>query len=58
VRRRDCGTIQGIFVSPKNGMTKKLFVQTLIGRVLADDVHIGSRSIAARNQDIGIGLVN
>ena len=58
VRRRDCGTIRGIFVSPQNGMTEKLFVQTLIGRVLADDIYIGSRCIAARNQDIGIGLVN
>nr|AIQ79192.1 RNA polymerase beta' subunit [Chaetobromus involucratus subsp. dregeanus] len=58
VRRRDCGTIQGISVSPQNGMTEKLFVQTLIGRVLADDIYIGSRCIAARNQDIGIGLIN
>lgn len=58
VRRRDCGTIQGISVSPQNGMTEKLFVQTLIGRVLADDIYIGSRCIASRNQDIGIGLVN
>nr|UFH82312.1 RNA polymerase beta'' subunit [Ehrharta longifolia] len=58
VRRRDCGTIRGISVSPQKGMTEKLFVQTLIGRVLADDIYIGSRCIAARNQDIGIGLVN
>nr|YP_009642159.1 RNA polymerase beta '' subunit [Catapodium marinum]QCD14604.1 RNA polymerase beta '' subunit [Catapodium marinum] len=58
VRRKDCGTIRGISVSPQNGMTEKLFVQTLIGRVLADDIYIGSRCIAARNQDIGIGLVN
>nr|YP_010934082.1 RNA polymerase beta'' subunit [Ctenium concinnum]WKU84508.1 RNA polymerase beta'' subunit [Ctenium concinnum] len=58
VRRRDCGTIRGSSVSPQNGMTEKLFAQTLIGRVLADDMYIGSRCIAARNQDIGIGLVN
>nr|YP_009451594.1 RNA polymerase beta' subunit [Melanocenchris abyssinica]ARQ27908.1 RNA polymerase beta' subunit [Melanocenchris abyssinica] len=58
VRRRDCGTIRGISVSPQNGMTEKLFAQTLIGRVLADDIYIGSRCIATRNQDIGIGLVN
>nr|YP_009233252.1 RNA polymerase beta' subunit-2 [Zizania latifolia]AIZ76890.1 RNA polymerase beta' subunit [Zizania latifolia]AMB27132.1 RNA polymerase beta' subunit-2 [Zizania latifolia]UVI16724.1 RNA polymerase beta'' subunit [Zizania latifolia]UVI16810.1 RNA polymerase beta'' subunit [Zizania latifolia]UVI16896.1 RNA polymerase beta'' subunit [Zizania latifolia] len=58
VRRRDCGTTRGIFVSPQNGMTEKLFLQTLIGRVLADDIYIGSRCIATRNQDIGIGLVN
>nr|YP_010604484.1 RNA polymerase beta'' subunit [Paphiopedilum superbiens]WAN79266.1 RNA polymerase beta'' subunit [Paphiopedilum superbiens] len=58
VRRMDCGTIRGIYVSPKNGMTEKIFVQTLIGRVLADDIYIGLRCIATRNKDIGIGLVN
>nr|YP_010603640.1 RNA polymerase beta'' subunit [Paphiopedilum primulinum]YP_010610239.1 RNA polymerase beta'' subunit [Paphiopedilum glaucophyllum]UDP54223.1 RNA polymerase beta'' subunit [Paphiopedilum primulinum]WAN78270.1 RNA polymerase beta'' subunit [Paphiopedilum primulinum]WAO28467.1 RNA polymerase beta'' subunit [Paphiopedilum glaucophyllum] len=58
VRRTDCGTIRGIYVSPKNGMTEKIFVQTLIGRVLADDIYIGLRCIATRNKDIGIGLVN
>nr|YP_009270539.1 RNA polymerase beta'' subunit [Apostasia odorata]AIY61328.1 RNA polymerase beta'' subunit [Apostasia odorata] len=58
VRRTDCGTIQGISVSPRNRMTEKNFVQTLIGRVLADDIYIGLRCIATRNQDIGIGLVN
>nr|QHN59686.1 RNA polymerase beta'' subunit [Vandopsis lissochiloides] len=58
VRRTDCGTIRGISVSPQNGMTEKIFVQTLIGRVLADDIYIGLRCIAARNKDIGIGLVN
>nr|YP_003587660.1 RNA polymerase beta'' subunit [Anomochloa marantoidea]ACT15398.1 RNA polymerase beta'' subunit [Anomochloa marantoidea] len=58
VRRRDCGTIRGFSVNPQNGITEKLFIQTLIGRVLADDIYIGSRCIAARNQDIGIGLVN
>ena len=55
---RDCGTIRGISVSPQNGMTEKPLVQTLIGRVLAYDIYLGSRCIAARNQDIGIGLVN
>ena len=58
VRKRDCGTIRGISVSPQNGMTETIFVQTLIGRVLADDIYIGLRCIATRNQDIGIGLVN
>nr|YP_009516332.1 RNA polymerase beta' subunit [Philydrum lanuginosum]AYD91190.1 RNA polymerase beta' subunit [Philydrum lanuginosum] len=58
VRRTDCGTIRGISVSPRNGMTEKIFVQTLIGRVLADDIYIGPRCLATRNQDIGIGLVN
>nr|YP_009996517.1 RNA polymerase beta'' subunit [Oberonioides microtatantha]QNQ65994.1 RNA polymerase beta'' subunit [Oberonioides microtatantha] len=58
VRRTDCGTIRGISVSPRKGMTEKIFVQTLIGRVLADDMYIGLRCIATRNKDIGIGLVN
>nr|QXP14498.1 RNA polymerase beta'' subunit [Amaryllis belladonna] len=58
VRRTDCGTIRGISVSPRNGMAEKIFVQTLIGRVLADDIYVGIRCIATRNQDIGIGLAN
>nr|USG97944.1 RNA polymerase beta'' subunit [Pilea alpina] len=59
VRRTDCGTIQGISVSPRNEMmSERIFSQTLIGRVLADDIYIGSRCLAIRNQDIGIGLVN
>nr|DBA06581.1 TPA_asm: RNA polymerase beta'' subunit [Melia dubia] len=58
VRRTDCGTIRGISVSPKNGMmSERVFSQTLIGRVLADDIYMGPRCIAIRNQDIGIGLV-
>uniref|UniRef100_A0A1Y3BWR3 DNA-directed RNA polymerase n=1 Tax=Helianthus annuus TaxID=4232 RepID=A0A1Y3BWR3_HELAN len=59
VRRTDCGTVRGISVSPRNGMmADRIFIQTLIGRVLADDIYIGSRCIATRNQDIGVGLVN
>nr|UDZ61184.1 RNA polymerase beta subunit [Limnophyton obtusifolium] len=58
VRRRDCGTIQGVSVSPRNGMTERNWSQTLMGRVLADDIYMGTRCIAARNQDIGIGLLN
>nr|YP_010617209.1 RNA polymerase beta'' subunit [Aspidistra obliquipeltata]WAW81381.1 RNA polymerase beta'' subunit [Aspidistra obliquipeltata] len=58
VRRTDCGTIRAISVSPRNGVTEKIVVQTLIGRVLADDIYMGIRCIAARNQDIGIGLAN
>nr|YP_009556739.1 RNA polymerase beta subunit [Stegnosperma cubense]QBC70180.1 RNA polymerase beta subunit [Stegnosperma cubense] len=59
VRRTDCGTIRGISVSPRNGMMpERIFIQTLIGRVLADDIYMGSRCIATRNQDIGVGLVN
>uniref|UniRef100_UPI0031F46A0F RNA polymerase beta'' subunit n=1 Tax=Scurrula atropurpurea TaxID=1146880 RepID=UPI0031F46A0F len=59
VRRTDCGTIQSISVSPRKGMLLEIiFSQTLIGRVLADDIYKGSRCIAARNHDIGIGLAN
>ncbi|KAF4355161.1 hypothetical protein F8388_019938 [Cannabis sativa] len=59
VRRTDCGNIRGISVSSRNGMmSERIFIQTLIGRVLADDIYIGPRCIAVRNQDIGIGLVN
>nr|YP_010984262.1 RNA polymerase beta'' subunit [Hydrangea arborescens]WOK77803.1 RNA polymerase beta'' subunit [Hydrangea arborescens] len=59
VRRTDCGTVRGISVSPRNGMMpERIFIQTLIGRVLADDIYIGLRCIATRNQDIGIGLIN
>nr|YP_011008993.1 RNA polymerase beta'' subunit [Asyneuma japonicum]WPV76246.1 RNA polymerase beta'' subunit [Asyneuma japonicum] len=61
VRRTDCGTIRGISVSPRTGtgmMQERLFLQNVIGRVLADDIYIGLRCIATRNQDIGVGLVN
>uniref|UniRef100_UPI0030FE406D RNA polymerase beta'' subunit n=1 Tax=Saururus cernuus TaxID=13260 RepID=UPI0030FE406D len=58
VRRTDCGTIRGISASPRNRMAEKILIQTLIGRVLAYDIYMGPRCIAARNQDIGIGLVN
>nr|ATL62521.1 RNA polymerase beta'' subunit [Luculia grandifolia] len=59
VRRTDCGTARGISVSPRNGMMpERFFIQTLIGRVLADDIYLGRRCIATRNQDIGVGLVN
>nr|YP_010512721.1 RNA polymerase beta'' subunit [Machaerium brasiliense]UXL84128.1 RNA polymerase beta'' subunit [Machaerium brasiliense] len=59
VRRMNCGTIRGISVNTRNGMMpERNLIQTLIGRVLADDIYIGSRCIAIRNQDIGIGLIN
>nr|YP_009942342.1 RNA polymerase beta'' subunit [Tropaeolum pentaphyllum]QOC71511.1 RNA polymerase beta'' subunit [Tropaeolum pentaphyllum] len=59
VSRTDCGTIQGISVSPQKRMLpESIFIQTFIGRVLADDIYMGPRCIAIRNQDIGIGLVN
>nr|YP_010576418.1 RNA polymerase beta'' subunit [Antidesma bunius]UZN43959.1 RNA polymerase beta'' subunit [Antidesma bunius] len=59
VRRTDCGTTRGISASPRNGMMpERIFLQTLIGRVLADNIYMGLRCIAIRNQDIGIGLVN
>jgi DNA-directed RNA polymerase subunit beta' len=63
VRRKDCGTIQGIFVSPIRGQERdrnEIVVRTqiLIGRVLADDVYINRRCIAMCNQDIGVVLSN
>nr|WOC92352.1 RNA polymerase beta'' subunit [Utricularia volubilis] len=59
VRRTDCGTVRAISVSPPNGMIpERIFIQTLMGRVLAHDIYIGTRCIATRNQDIGIGLLN
>nr|AHH30431.1 RNA polymerase beta'' subunit [Neobartsia inaequalis] len=59
VRRTDCGTARGISVSPRDGMMpERIFIQTLIGRVLADDIYMSTRCIATRNQDIGIGLIN
>nr|YP_010505254.1 RNA polymerase beta'' subunit [Chrysosplenium echinus]UXE33971.1 RNA polymerase beta'' subunit [Chrysosplenium echinus] len=59
VRRTDCGTSRGISLSPQNGMIpERIFIQTLIGRVLADDIYMGSRCIAIQNQDIGIRLAN
>jgi DNA-directed RNA polymerase subunit beta' len=57
VRRTDCGTTRGISVSPRNGMTERIWVQTLIGRVLAYNIYMGPRCIAAQNKDIGVGLV-
>nr|YP_010891069.1 RNA polymerase beta'' subunit [Erythrina sandwicensis]WJK72519.1 RNA polymerase beta'' subunit [Erythrina sandwicensis] len=59
VGRTDCDTIRGISVNIQNGMmSERIWIQTLIGRVLADDIYRGSRCIAVRNQDIGIGLIN
>nr|YP_010044894.1 RNA polymerase beta subunit [Dianyuea turbinata]QPF96151.1 RNA polymerase beta subunit [Dianyuea turbinata] len=59
VRRTDCGATRGISVSSRNGtIPERIFIQTLIGRVLADNIYMGPRCIAIRNQDIGIGLIN
>nr|BBF91141.1 RNA polymerase beta subunit-2 [Phyllocladus aspleniifolius] len=63
VRRADCGTIQGIFVSLSRGRERiknqiVLQTQTLIGRVLADDFYINGRCIATRNQGIGAKLAD
>nr|QGT34346.1 RNA polymerase beta subunit [Utricularia amethystina] len=59
VRRTDCSTVRAISVSPPNGMIpERIFIQTLMGRVLAHDLYIDTRCIATRNQDIGIGLIN
>jgi hypothetical protein len=37
--------------------SNKWIIKSLF-RVLADDIYMGPRCIAVRNQDIGIGLVN
>lgn len=61
VRRTDCGTARGVAVSPRNGLipeSERILIQTLVGRVLAEDIYTGSRCIAIRNQDIGFGLVH
>nr|WOC91550.1 RNA polymerase beta'' subunit [Utricularia longifolia] len=59
VRRTDCSTVRAISVSPPNGrILERIFIQTLMGRVLAHDIYIDTRCIATRNQDIGIGLIN
>nr|YP_009272493.1 RNA polymerase beta' subunit [Utricularia reniformis]AMN14343.1 RNA polymerase beta' subunit [Utricularia reniformis] len=59
VRRTDCGTVRAISVSPpKVIIPERIFIQTLMGRVLAHDIYIDTRCIATRNQDIGIGLIN
>ncbi|CAN1862826.1 DNA-directed RNA polymerase subunit beta'' [Linum perenne] len=40
VRKIDCGTTRGISVSPRNGMIpQRIFIQTLIGRVLSDNIY-------------------
>ena len=42
VRRKYCGTIRGISVSPQNCMIpERIFIQTLTGCVLADDIYVG-----------------
>nr|YP_010514144.1 RNA polymerase beta'' subunit [Strongylodon macrobotrys]UXL85797.1 RNA polymerase beta'' subunit [Strongylodon macrobotrys] len=59
IGRTDCGTIRGISVNTQNEkMPERIWIQTLIGRILADNIYRGSRCIAIRNQDIGIGLIN
>ncbi|TYG58975.1 hypothetical protein ES288_D08G265100v1 [Gossypium darwinii] len=59
VRRTNCGTTRGISMShQKRTLSKRIFIQILIGRVLADDIYMGPRCIAIRNQYIGLGLVD
>nr|YP_009555720.1 RNA polymerase subunit beta'' [Selaginella kraussiana]AZU95837.1 RNA polymerase subunit beta'' [Selaginella kraussiana] len=62
VRRIDCGSTRGITVSynPRNKQNGRIIVAQLrlIGRVLASNVYAGTRCIATRNQDIGVGLAN
>jgi len=57
VRKRDCGTSQGIFVAPLWDNSKKNNPQQkLIGRVLAENIYVNERCIAIRNQDITTNL--
>ena len=57
VRKVDCGTFQGIFVTPwRDTYKKNNNQQKLIGRILAENVYINQRCIAIRNQDITIDL--
>nr|YP_009379775.1 RNA polymerase beta subunit-2 [Callitris rhomboidea]BAX56302.1 RNA polymerase beta subunit-2 [Callitris rhomboidea] len=61
VRKTDCGTSQGLFVNliqDKETLKNQFVLQTLIGRVLADDVYINGRCVATRNEDIGMKLAN
>nr|QWW92257.1 RNA polymerase beta'' subunit [Rhaphidolejeunea foliicola] len=56
VRKRDCETFYGIFISDSHQIKKKNFHQKLIGRVLAENIYRNNRCFATRNQDIGISL--
>nr|YP_009667634.1 RNA polymerase beta' subunit [Cololejeunea lanciloba]QCW58410.1 RNA polymerase beta' subunit [Cololejeunea lanciloba] len=55
VRKRDCETFYGIFISDSQ-IKKKNFYQKLLGRVLAENIYINNRCFATRNQDIGVSL--
>nr|QWW92011.1 RNA polymerase beta'' subunit [Lejeunea sp. 17-8794] len=55
VRKRDCETFYGIFIS-NSQLKKKNFHQKLIGRVLAENIYRNNRCFATRNQDIGVLL--
>nr|YP_009912492.1 RNA polymerase beta'' subunit [Bartramia pomiformis]QLJ53774.1 RNA polymerase beta'' subunit [Bartramia pomiformis] len=57
VRKVDCGTFQGIFVTPsRDTYKKKNNQQKLIGRILAENIYINEKCIAIRNQDITTDL--
>nr|QBE88764.1 RNA polymerase beta' subunit [Hypertelis spergulacea] len=59
VRRTDCGSTRSNLVSLRRGrLPERLLIQKVMGRVLADDIYMGSRCMATRNQDIGGGLLN
>nr|QBE88798.1 RNA polymerase beta' subunit [Pharnaceum aurantium] len=59
VRRKDCGSTRGISVNLRRSrIAERLFIPIVMGRVLADDIYMGSRCMATRNQDIGVGLLN
>ncbi|MCD9637594.1 DNA-directed RNA polymerase [Datura stramonium] len=58
VERIVAGTAWGISVSPRNGMMpERIFSQTLIGRVLADDIYMVHDVLPLKSR-LGIGLVN
>ncbi|CAN6446809.1 unnamed protein product [Victoria cruziana] len=41
VRITDCGSTRGISVSLRKGMMERIFIQSLIGCILANDVYLG-----------------
>ncbi|CAN6483026.1 unnamed protein product [Victoria cruziana] len=54
VHRTNCGSTRGIFVSLRKGMTERIFIQMLIGRILTNDVYLGLRFVGIiAGQSIG-----
>ncbi|CAA3026855.1 RNA polymerase beta chain [Olea europaea subsp. europaea] len=57
IRRTDCGTTWGISVSPRNGMMpERIFIQTLMGRVLADDIYTAHDVLLVEIKTLGLDL--